>query len=114
MKNRRFTLVEIMVVVAILGILATIAVPNWINTRKEARKKGCLNNLRQIDAAKQQWAMDSNAADTDAPNWNDLVNTSSPGTSYMRTTPFCRENGSYVIGNLIAIPSCNISGHSLN
>lgn len=74
-KRRRsngFTLVEIMVVVAIIGLLAAIAVPNFMKHRATSRAKICMNNLRQIQAAKDQWAIDNGKNETDAPNATDL------------------------------------------
>ena len=64
MKNvkRAFTLVEIMIVVLIIGILLAIAVPNFIRAREQSRAKSCSANLKQIDSAKEQWAMDNKAA----------------------------------------------------
>ena len=52
-----FTLVEIMIVVALIGLLASIAVPNWVHARSTSQVNACINNLRQIDGAKQQWAI---------------------------------------------------------
>src|SRR5580704_595584 len=55
-----FTLVEIMIVVAIIGLLAAIAIPNFIKARTTSQMNACINNLRQIDAAIQQYALENN------------------------------------------------------
>ena len=61
-----FTLVEIMIVVAIIGLLAAIAVPNFVQARNNARTSVCINNLRQIDSAKEQLALELNMDEGDA------------------------------------------------
>jgi len=55
--KKGFTLVEIMIVVAIIGLLAAIAIPSFIKARENSQTNACINNLRQIDAAKEQWAL---------------------------------------------------------
>jgi len=53
-----FTLVEIMIVVAIIGLLATIAIPSFMKARTKSQANACINNLRQIEAGKEQWALE--------------------------------------------------------
>jgi prepilin-type N-terminal cleavage/methylation domain-containing protein len=68
-----FTLVEIMIVVAIIGLLAAIAIPNFVRTRERAQENGCINNLRQIDASKQQWALEQRRLGSDVPALSDIA-----------------------------------------
>ena len=73
LRNKKgFTLVEIMIVVAIIGILAAIAIPNFIRARIQANAKACVNNLKQIDGAKQQWALEKKQSGTTVPSTTDL------------------------------------------
>ena len=53
-----FTLVEIMIVMAIVGLLVAIAVPNFVRSRGQSYMHACIDNLRQIDGAVQQWALE--------------------------------------------------------
>ena len=66
-KSRGFTLVEIMIVVAIIGLLAAIAIPNFIRARQTSQTNACINNLRIIDAAKQQWGLETGQQNTATP-----------------------------------------------
>jgi prepilin-type N-terminal cleavage/methylation domain-containing protein len=77
MKNKiirktGFTLVEIMIVVAIIGLLAAIAIPNFMHSRQVAQTNACISNLRCIDDAKMEWALEQRKQNTDTPLASDL------------------------------------------
>lgn len=105
-KNKGFTLVEIMIVVLIIGILLAIAVPNFIKARESSRAKTCIANLRQIEAAKEQWAMENKKGAADTPAWADLVG----AAAYMKAQPSCPSGGAYTIADIATAPSCSTGG----
>jgi prepilin-type N-terminal cleavage/methylation domain-containing protein len=113
MKRKNFTLVEIMIVVAIIGLLAAIAIPSFINARNTSRKNACINNLRQIDGAKEQWALANNKSSGDAVT-NDFAALVG-ANGYIKATPVCASGGTYTVGNIGANPTCSKSadGHTL-
>lgn len=85
-KSKAFTLVEIMVVVVIIGLLATIAVPAFNKVRSTAREKAMINNLRQIASAAQQYLVDNGS--TSSVSYNQLVS-----AGYLKSfTPAADEN----------------------
>ena len=67
-KKAGFTLVEIMIVVAIIGLLAAIAIPNFIKARQVSQKNACIANMKQIDGAINTWALETNRTNGADPN----------------------------------------------
>jgi len=92
--------------VAVPGMLAAIAIPNFVKARATSQQNACINNLRQIDAAKQQWALEKTKSASDIPGKEDLL-------PYLRKWPVCPAGGSYIIGAVGEQPTCSISGHKL-
>ena len=116
-KKAGFTLVEIMIVVAIIGLLAAIAIPNFVKARTASQKNACIANLKQLEGAKATWALENNKTSTDTPSEANLIG----ATAYVKTKPTCPGGGDdYLaaaqIGTVATTATCSLAatmGHSL-
>ena len=99
-----FTLVEIMIVVAIIGLLAAIAIPNFVKARQTSQTNACINNLRIIDAAKQQWALETGQGTGASPSSSNIVPYLGRSGSVMPTCPIGQS--AYTINVLTNVPTC--------
>ena len=94
--------------IPVIAMLAAIAVPNFVKARSVAQANACTNNLRQIDGAKQQWALENGRQDDAVPTVQDL-------TPFLndRRMPTCPAGGTYTIGAVSVRPICSVTNHTL-
>ncbi|PYJ07709.1 MAG: prepilin-type cleavage/methylation domain-containing protein [Verrucomicrobia bacterium] len=108
-KNSGFTLVEIMIVVAIIGLLAAIAIPNFVRARSQSQMNACINNLRQMDGGAQQWALENKKTSGDTytlSNIKPYIKLDGSGN-----LPQCPASGTYASGGAVTNhPTCSLSG----
>ena len=103
-RVKGFTLVEIMIVVAIIGIIIAIAIPGFMRAREVSRSTSCQENLIKIEGAVDQWAVEYDCSDGDTAVWTDLV----AKTLYLKKTPRCRGGGNYPQTFTVGItPTCD-------
>ena len=109
LRRKGFTLVEIMIVVAIIGLLAAIAIPNFIKSRQTAERQACIANLKQIQGGIQVWALDNSKTSTDAPATSDITPT------YIKSWPKCKGTAYAIPATVDTDPVCpnNVSDHHL-
>jgi hypothetical protein len=96
------------VIVSPLGMLAAVAIPNFVKARETSQRNYCINNLRMIEAAKEQWALANNKAQGDAVDADGI-------TAYLKGAklPVCVIGGSYTLNPVGTKCTCNMPGHTL-
>jgi general secretion pathway protein G len=102
-----FTLIEIMIVIAIIALIMSVAVPHFMRIRTNAQTKACIANLGQIESAKQIWGIETGKTSGDIPTQADLVPT------YLKTAPVCPALGIYNFKPIGQNPTCTVVAHTL-
>ena len=105
-----------MIVVAIIGLLAAIAIPNFVKARTTAQTNACIANLKQIEGAIEQWALEQKKAPSAAVGVTDISGNSNAFIkAAINTELVCPAGGTYAIVNVATRPTCSLasSGHSL-
>jgi Tfp pilus assembly protein PilE len=109
MHRCRLTLIEMVLVVAIIGLLAAMAIPVMMNARSNSQRNECMSNLTRIENAKEMWALATNktTGDVVTGGMDTLVN------GYLKTAPVCSAGGTYILNPIGAKAQCTKSadGH---
>jgi prepilin-type N-terminal cleavage/methylation domain-containing protein len=106
-REAGFKLIEIMVVVAVIGLLAVIAIPNLVRARATSQAHACIHNLKQIDVAANQFSMDHSLPAGSTITYPDDL------TSYIKLNANnkilgCPAGGTYDIAGIGALPTCSL------
>ena len=95
-----------MIVVAIIGVLAAIALPSFMRSRAKSQANACVNNLRQIESAKEQWAFENRKTQGAAVLTTEV-------DLYLKKSPSCPAGGTYSYATVGSNTLCSVTNHSL-
>ena len=98
-----FTLVEIMIVVGIIALLAAMAIPNFVKARLTAQKNGCVNTLKLIDSAKEQWVFENKKSQGDSTAGSEVAI-----NGFMKGAAVCPGGGVYTYNSVGTSPTCSL------
>lgn len=98
-----------MTVVGLMGMLVTLALPNFIRARSNSQERICITNLNKIEWAKQMWGLENSKSLDDTPGEAEVSGTA----GYLKEMPVCPSSGSYELRALKEPAACSISGHTL-
>jgi len=98
-----------LILIPIAGLLAAIAIPNFVKARQASQRAACISNLRTIDGAKAVWALENKKVDGTSLNPGDLFGPGKP----MQQEPSCPAGGSYSLGPVGEPPTCTVPSHRL-
>ena len=97
-----------LVLFPVIGLLAAIAVPNFVKARDASMRSSCVVNLKTIDGAKMTWALENKKEQTDTPTDAELFG----GKKYIREKPTCPKGGTYTINPVGSKPTCTVPDHT--
>ena len=101
----------IIILAVIAVVVLAVGVPNFIRARSSRSAAPCINRLRQIDSAKQQWMLDRGKTTNDVPTWDDLypyIASSFTNSWFTNGRPVCPEGGIYTLGRVGVPPTCSL------
>jgi hypothetical protein len=101
---------DMLLFLTLIGLLALVAIPKFAPSGHTSPKNTCINNLRLIDTAIQQWAIENNKTNSDMPTWADVKPYMGRGAGYMPTCPL---GGTYSLGRVDERPKCSVTNHFL-
>jgi hypothetical protein len=101
--RKKFTILAVMTAVVVILSAGIVA---FVRARNTSAVSSCINNLRHLDAAKQQWAVDNSKSTNDLPTWEVI-------SSYLRHgVPICPQGGKYTLEGINNAPRCSLGGPS--
>ena len=114
LRRQGFTMVEMMVVVSIVGVLASISIPNFVKSRNESQRRACVSNMRLIETAAENWLAANGSETIGTEDWvRKLVG----ATNYIKHEPHCPCDGTYDVAvdqeTGVLRVACSKKGHVL-